>query len=268
MSYSFWLNRLIKNNLGYNIYETLYRSKLLHLNVKSKKNIMVIGNGYFPKKIAIARNKNGENDYYKAIKKDIDEQFLTIEKRLKKADELVYFYPYEEYEYKKNMFIYQYLSHIDKNIKMIINNNNLFEKNFYHFDLYRYDYFSKKERKKIDFEFDKKFLFLNNKQHLIRDHLYLFLINNPQILNNSYYSFIYKNIDLPNKNVNKNFQDICAGERCFYKTHTDFLKDDYLSNQSSYFFEKSFLYIVTETNPYLSFNFLTEKTYKAFYHGV
>lgn len=269
MSYSFFVNRIIPNNLGYNIYEYLYRSKLLNLNHNDKENYTIIGNGYFPKRIAIARNKNGETEYKKIITKDIDDQILFTEKRISISKELIYFYPYEEFEYQKSKFIYDYLkSKTDKNVKMIINNNLLKEKNYYHFDLYRYDYFSIKKDYKIIYDFNKKFLFLNNKQHPVRDKIYDFIINHEEIEKNSSYSFIYKNIDLNKQEINKNFYDICEGEKCFYKTHSVFLEDDYLSNNIRHFFENSFLYIIAETNPFLPFNFLTEKTYKAFYHGV
>lgn len=269
MSYNFFVNRIIPNNLGYNIYEYLYRSKLLKLNEKENVNYTVIGNGHFPKRIAIARNKNNELEYKKIIIKDIDDQLMFSKNRIGISKEIIYFYPYEEFEYHKSKFIYDYLkSKTDKKIKMVINNNYLKESDYYHFDLYRYDYFSTKKDYPIKYDFNKKFLFLNNKQHVVRDKIYDFVMNNDMIEKNSNYSFIYKNIDLNKQMVNKDFYEICEGEKCFYKTHSNFLMDDYLSNNIRYFFENSFLYVAAETNPFLSFNFLTEKTYKAFYHGV
>lgn len=269
MLYNFFINRIIPNNLGYNNYEYLFRSKLLRLNEKNDNNYVIIGNGYFPKKITIARNKTDETDYKKIIINDINNQLMFTEKRINISKAIIYFYPYEEFEYHKNNFIYEYLKNkTNKNIKMIINNNKLNQNNYYHFDLYRFDYFSIKKEYQIKIDFEKKFLFLNNKQHMVRDKIYDFIINNKEIENNSNYSFIYKNIDLHKKQINKDFYKICEGERCFYKTHSDFLADDYLSNNIRYFFENSFLYIIAETNPFLNFNFLTEKTYKAFYHGM
>jgi hypothetical protein len=265
--YNFFINPINYNNLGYNSYDYFYRSKLLSLNNKiNKNNIYIISNGYFPKYIVNVRNINEEKDYIEIIKKDINDQLIVAKNRINSSDKVIYFYPYEPYE-EKHFFIYDYFKFkIDKDFKMIVNNNLIEKENHLHFDLYRYDFFSKKIKYPISYSINKKFLFLNNKISNIRENLFNFLEDNINIKNNSYYSFLFKGISLDKKEFKKDFSDIAKYNTDFFKTHSTFLEDDYMSNNIRSYFEDSFLYVITENNPYL--NYLTEKTYKSFYHGI
>ena len=105
--YNFFINFINHNNLGYNSYDYFYRSKLLSLNNKKDKNIYIISNGYFPEYIVNVRNINGEKDYVKIIKKDIDDQISVAKNRIGISDKVIYFYPYEPYT-TDHFFIYSY----------------------------------------------------------------------------------------------------------------------------------------------------------------
>lgn len=271
MSINYFINQINNNNLGYNSYEYFLRSNLLKLNQKNyKKNVYIISNGYFPKYIAQARS-NPLINFEESIKNDIDWQFEIAKNRIALSDYIIYFYPYEPFEFENDNYVFEYIKNKCKNkpIKFIINNNKIRKKDYIHFDFFRYDFYSvKKQFETNNTDFIKTFLFLNNKKNQTREKLYEFIINNKSLENNSFYSFLFKNKSLDNIAINKNFQEISNGRVDFFKTHSRFLQDDYLSNNIREYFEKTFVYIITESKPEIDFNFLTEKTYKAFYHGI
>jgi hypothetical protein len=90
------------------------------------------------------------------------------------------------------------------------------------------------------------------------------------ILKNSFFSYTQKNIDLWQTNDFKEFvrKYLINEEGSGHLTFEYYLNDDFFNTKNSMFFDKSFYYIITETSHEDNLCFISEKTYKSFYHKI
>jgi hypothetical protein len=275
------MNILTINNdniIGYNIYEFLkyYEKEVGYTIDEEEEGILFIYEMFFP------------NQILNLISKDVDKTLFFLNKRisylyelslhkLEKTKTICFFYPftfYSKYYYDFNIldFLKEEIENKFKRKVFFVLNNYMKDDNYNHFSVYRYDMFNKaREIKKIKHE-DKKekiFISINAKVRNHRDDLENFInVNNLQ--DNFYFSYTQKNIDLWKTNDFTEFgkKFLQNENNSGHKALEFYLNDDIFNIKNGYFFDKSFYYIITETSCHDNVCFISEKTYKSFYHKI
>ena len=212
------------------------------------------------------------------MKNEIYKIYFLNKRFLKNINNIYFFYPYSYYDSLEfsNDFIINLKEKLQnifqKNVFFILNNfkdNSNLNFNGFGFDSYNnsYNYLNN------DYSIikDKIFISLNNKIRPHRDHLYDFLLKN-ELLKFFYFSYIQNNIIFHDSgDLEKFYIDFFKNEKIHFSGHVSYKKiindDLYMINHGD-FFKKSFYYLITETNYSNNVLFLSEKTYKAFYHKI
>jgi hypothetical protein len=267
-----------KNIVGYNIYEfILYYAKQIGYSIdKEEDGFLFIYEQFFPFQMLEVLTERKEN-VINFLKERINYLYELSSSKLHITKKIVFFYPftfYSKYDYDFNILSFiknEIESKFKKEIFFVLNNYYM-DDNYFHFSAFRYDIFNKaREIKKIKSN-DKKekiFISINAKTRRHRDDLENFInINN--IKDDFYFSYIQKNHHLWQTNDYTEFgQKYLKNENnSGHKAFEFYLNDDFFNTKYGYFFDKSFYYIITETSCRDDLCFISEKTYKAFYHKI
>ena len=267
-----------KNIVGYNIYEFLkYYEKEIGFSINiEEEGILFIYEQFFPLQMILFLSKEKEN-IFSFLKERINYLYELSLSQLEKTKEICFFYPFTFYS--KHDYEFDILEFLKKEIENKFNkkiffilNNYMKDDNYKHFSAFRYDMFNKaREIKKIkqNEKKEKLFISINSKIREHRDDLENFInVNNLQ--NDFYFSYTKKNINLWETNDFIEFgQKYLKNEmNSGHKAFEFYLNDDFFNTKNGHFFDKSFYYIITETSYRDDICFISEKTYKAFYHQI
>ena len=272
-----------KKIVGYNIYDFLkyYQDKGQYTIDKNENGYLFIYEQYFPKqllKAMLINNKLSFNDIDSYLENRINFLYNLSYHKMDIINEIYFFYPftyYSEYEYDFNL-LGILKKHIHKKFNKKVNfvlNNFFNSSDFIHFNAFRYDIFNnarivKKEQKELKKQ--KLFICLNAKIRKHRDDLEEFVKDN-NLNDFFYFSYTEKNIHIWKtrgdfKKFGKKYlrNENNSGHHAFEY----YLNDDFFNTKNGIFFDQSFYYIITETSYDDNVCFISEKTYKAFYHKI
>ena len=266
------MNLLTINNdnvVGYNVYEFLkyYKDQNYYLNNNDFGDLIVYEQ-FFPNQMlnAILHKKKIEN-----VNDLFDESINNFYKKslTKKINKIYFFYPFSFYS--KNDYNFDILKIIKNKIENkfkketnFILNNHFEDDDYKHFNAFRE---IKKEKKYIIK--NKIFLSLNGKEREHRNDLFNFL-NKNNLFNYFYFSYSQKNINL------WKIEDYDIFGQKYLENENNsghlafeyYLNDDFYNLNNGHFFDQSYYYIITETNASDNLCFISEKTYKSFYHQI
>lgn len=260
----------------------IHNKKFYDLNNLKNNGHLIIYNGYFPS-VALesyAKYNNFENEI-EFLKTDTEKIYTVNKKFLKKTNNIYFFYPFSYFD--KNEYNIDLLENLQvllsekfqKEIIFILNNffykNTKNYKNFNGFQFDCYSDFEKKQYMTTNKNKNKIFISLNSKKRKHRDDFFNFLSEN-KLFDYFYYSYIENEIYLHEINSDKNFIDEYFINKKIHhsghKAYKKILNDDLYTIDNRHFFENSYYYLITETNVENDVLFLSEKTYKAFYHKI
>jgi hypothetical protein len=277
---NFFINHFFPDKLGYNIYKFfLFNKHFYQINNLKQKGDLIIYNGYFPYDALFhyCRIKNLNEIVF--IKNEVYKIYHLNKRYLKNTNRIYFFYPYSYYDRLEypNDFIkelkIQLSSIFNKQVFFILNNFNDNENinfNGFGFDCYNLSYYFLKNN---DYHLNKEkiFICLNNKTRDHRDHLHNFLINN-DLLRYFYFSYLQKKINFHEYgDFNKFYFSYFKDNNIHFSSHNlykNILNDDLYTINFRDFFKKSFYYLITETTHSENIMFISEKTYKAFFHKI
>jgi hypothetical protein len=275
------MNILTINNkkiVGYNIYEFLkyYEKQIGYTIDKEEDGILFIYEQFFPLQMLEFLSEKKESITV-FLKERINYLYELSSSKLNMVKKIYFFYPftfYSKHDYDFNILSFiknEIQNKFKKEIFFVLNNYNM-DDNYIHFSAFRYDMFNKAreiEKIKSNDKKEKIFISINAKIRRHRDDLENFInINN--LYDDFYFSYTQKNNHLWQTNDYTEFgQKYLRNENnSGHKAFEFYLNDDFFNTKYGYFFDKSFYYIITETSCRDDLCFISEKTYKAFYHKI
>lgn len=268
-----------KDIIGYNIYDFIkYYQKEINFKIDDNDiGDLFIYEQFFPNQMLqeiIKKRKIFDIDTF--FDQSINNFYLKSLN--KKINKIYFFYPfsfYSKHDYDFNILeiLKQKIEkYFKKEIKFILNNHFQDDNNYLHFNAFRYDMFSNfRETKKIKNEDikNKIFLSLNAKKRKHRDDLFSFL-NENKLFTYFHFSYTQKDIHLWQTNDFSEF-----GKRYLSNENNSghlafeyYLNDDFYNLKNEKYFDSSYYYLITETSCEDNLCFISEKTYKAFYHKI
>jgi hypothetical protein len=276
------MNLLTINNenlVGYNTYLFIkhYANMSGYTVDDQMEGHLVIYEQYFPFQMLEVLVKRSKKDFNIYINDRINNLYKLSLNKLERTKDIYFIYPftfYSKYDYDFNFLEIlkeKIQNRFKKNVIFILNNH-FEDETFKHFNIFRYDiYHHAKENKKIKNTEDKKkkFISLNLKKRKNREDLFDF-INQNDLLDQFHYSYLERNINLWQTNdystFAKKYLNNDNGSGHFAMEY--YLKDDFFNTFNGKYFDEAFYYIITETTCDDRICFMTEKTYKSFYHKI
>ena len=269
-----------KNLVGYdvNYFLKFYEKQAEYTIDRNENGILIIYEQYIPfQMFEVLLNEKKIYDINIFLEERVKYLYKLSKSKLEITDKICFFYPftfYSKFDYAFNFLeiLKEKIETIFKKEVFFIFNNHMEDDKFLHFNAFRYDIFNdarkitkiKNENKK-----EKIFISLNAKIRRHRDDLENF-INTNNLYDDFYFSYTQKNKNLWQTNDYIEFaqkylkNENNSGHRAF----EFYLNDDFFNTKYGYFFDKSFYYIITETSCRDDLCFISEKTYKAFYHKI
>lgn len=279
---NFFINPIHNDKIGYDIYKFfLFNKKFYELNNSKREGDLIIYNGYFPFDGLHNYCKEKKYDKIEFLESEVSKFYKLNKKFLKNTKNILFFYPYSYFD--KDEYDVDLIKILDEKIferfgkraKFVLNNFKYSEEqnyanfNGFSFDCYNESFsnFYKTEERNPN----KIFICLNNKKRSHRNDLLNFIVEK-NIMNHFHYSYIEEKINLHESGtLNSFFDDYYRNKKIHYSGHRSYrkvLNDDLWTIDHRNFFDDSFYYLITETNIKNDVLFLSEKTYKAFYHRI
>jgi len=279
------MNLLTINNkefLGYDAYYFLNHYKNIgdyEINL-NKEGYLFLYEQYFPFEVLSLITNNyslNNNLFYSFLEKRIKFMYLSSRNLLDKIIKIYFFYPFTYYD--KNSYSFDILNFLKQEIEkkfkkecLFILNNFKTNNEYINFNAMRYDIFNTaiNIKKNKNNKKEKIFISLNAKIKKHRDDLHEFFIKE-NLLKNTFFSYVQKKIYFTNiiKDFDMFFEDYKNNkEKSSHLIFENYLNDDLYSTQNSHFFDKSYYYIITETSCSDDVCYISEKTYKSFYHQI
>jgi hypothetical protein len=269
-----------KNLVGYdvNYFLKFYEKQAEYRIDRNENGILIIYEQYIPfQMFEVLLNEKKIYDINIFLEERVKYLYKLSKSKLEITDKICFFYPftfYSKFDYAFNFLeiLKEKIETIFKKEVFFVFNNHVEDDKFLHFNAFRYDIFNdarKTAKIKNENEKEKIFISLNAKERKHREDLQEFLIKE-NILKNFYFSYTRKNINLWLTSDFIDFGDKYLKNE-FGSGHLAFeyyLNDDFFNIKNGHYFDKSYYYIVTETSCDDRLCFISEKTYKAFYHKI